>query len=135
MKVFIDTNIFVYQFDMGDETKRSRALDVVASTAHQIVISTQVLFEFYTAISRKLAPPLTAAEAAETTRALAAFDVVTMDADLALRSVDTAARHRLSMWDAAMVEAAASAGCEELWTEDMDTGATLRGVRIVNPLG
>jgi predicted nucleic acid-binding protein len=33
-----------------------------------------------------------------------------------------------------ILEAAAFSGCEELWTEDLDTGATLRGVKIVNPL-
>jgi len=36
-------------------------------------------------------------------------------------------------WDALIVEAAASSGCDRLLTEDMTAGETIRGVQIVNP--
>jgi predicted nucleic acid-binding protein len=40
---------------------------------------------------------------------------------------------RLSFWDAMVVHAAAEAGADVLWTEDLTSGQVLRGVRISNP--
>jgi len=40
----------------------------------------------------------------------------------------------LSFWDALIVAAAESAYCETLWTEDLNHGQVIRGVRIENPL-
>jgi predicted nucleic acid-binding protein len=40
----------------------------------------------------------------------------------------------LSFWDALIVAAAESAHCETLWTEDLNHGQVIRGVRIENPL-
>ncbi len=134
MNVFVDTNIFVYTLDVGDEAKRLKALEVLANTQHRIVISTQVLFEFYAVVSRKLQPALPQSVASEAARYLAQFPVVVTDSRLALRAINTAARDQVSIWDAAMIEAAVAGDCKELWTEDLSTGATLRGVKIVNPL-
>ncbi|WP_448070583.1 hypothetical protein [Georgenia yuyongxinii] len=64
---------------------------------------------------------------------LARLPVVATDADLVLRAVATAGRHQLSVWDALIVEAGAEAGCTQLWTEELVTGSTLRGVRIGDP--
>jgi predicted nucleic acid-binding protein len=44
--------------------------------------------------------------------------------------------HRLtqiSFWDALIVHAARSAGAAVLYTEDLQAGAVLGGVRVVNP--
>lgn len=54
-------------------------------------------------------------------------------AALALGAAATASSHQLSIFDALVVEAAAQARCDELDTEDLADGATIRGVRIVNP--
>jgi predicted nucleic acid-binding protein len=63
----------------------------------------------------------------------ARFDVVaasvaSLKAALALRTM-----HQLSLWDALIVQAARDSGCSVLLTEDLATGATLAGVRIVDP--
>ncbi len=49
---------------------------------------------------------------------------------MALRA---AAEGRACYWDALLVATAAEAGCAAILTEDMADGATLFGVRIVNP--
>jgi predicted nucleic acid-binding protein len=41
--------------------------------------------------------------------------------------------HGLSFYDALIVQAAATSGCQRLLTEDMRHGATIAGVRIENP--
>jgi predicted nucleic acid-binding protein len=48
-------------------------------------------------------------------------------------SLETAARHAIPYWDAAIVEAARSLGCHSLLSEDLRDGTDFRGVRVVNP--
>lgn len=45
----------------------------------------------------------------------------------------SAARWRISYWDAAIVEAACEAGCTTLLSEDLQDGMDFAGVRVVNP--
>ncbi len=42
---------------------------------------------------------------------------------------------RLSYWDALMLASAAEAGCTCMLSEDMQDGARIFGVEIVNPFG
>ncbi len=133
-RVFLDTNILAYDLDAGTPDKQLKARAALARPDHEFVISTQVLLELYVVITRKLRPALPDAAAAEVITSLSRLPVVGTDADLVQRAVALSTRHQLSVWDALIVTAAREAGCEELWTEDLATGAELRGVRIVNPL-
>ncbi len=42
-------------------------------------------------------------------------------------------RHRLSFWDAMIVRSAAELRCDTLWTEDLNDGQVIEGVRVANP--
>lgn len=130
MRVFVDSNIFVYLFDSGDPARQQLAKQAL-ETSHEIVVSTQVLLEFYAVIRRKFG--LTYAEAAI---ALSKVDYPTIATDRALveRAVELANLNQLSIFDAMIVAAAANASCDELWTEDLGTGMVLAGVRVTNPL-
>lgn len=123
----------VYAYDHGSPGKQERAAQLLGAEADDIVISTQVLSEFYWVVTRKLAPPLDEAEARRATRLLAALPVVAVDRALVLAAVDTAHDHRLVLWDAMIVEAAVRSGCDRLVTEDLHHGAVIRGVRIEDP--
>ncbi|MDR0593793.1 MAG: hypothetical protein LBG60_11165 [Bifidobacteriaceae bacterium] len=48
-------------------------------------------------------------------------------------AIETSIRHQVNYWDALIVEAAASAGCARLLTEDLDDGQIISGVRVTNP--
>ncbi len=45
----------------------------------------------------------------------------------------TSILNRISFWDALIVVSAEKSACTELWTEDLNHGQTIRGVRIRNP--
>ena len=49
-------------------------------------------------------------------------------------AIDCSILHRLNYWDALMIAAAEAASCSMLWTEDMQSGSTVRGVAVINPL-
>lgn len=55
-------------------------------------------------------------------------DVAIMQAGFAL-----AERHRLQTFDAIILAATAEAGCDVLYSEDMQNGFEWEGVRVVNP--
>lgn len=131
MTIFLDTNLLAYQFDDSLPDKQSRARDVFAECATDAVISTQVLIELHSVLTRKLGR--TRSDAARVLDALP-LEVIPADAELVRFAAHTAALHGLSIFDAMILEAAVRGGCNELWTEDLTDGSTLRGVRIVNPL-
>ena len=52
---------------------------------------------------------------------------------LCLRAMEIEERYQLSFWDAMIVQAAESAGCEILYSEDFVHGREYEGVLVVNP--
>ncbi len=123
--------MFVYLYDHADAEKQRTARMALAEQSAEIVISTQVLSEFYWVVTRKL--KLDPRAAREGVRQMAMLRVVPIDDRLVLRATDTALTSRLSIWDALIVEAAATAGSNRLLSEDLNDGQIVRDVRIVNP--
>ena len=95
------------------------------------MISTQVLQAFYVAATRKLEiEPLAAKQLLQGFKNL---ETVVVNPALVEEAIDCSILHQLSSWDGLMVASAASAGCEVLMTEDLNSGQVIRGVRIQNP--
>jgi len=110
------------------------ALAILEDAAQHLVVSAQVLEEFYWTVTRKLRPPIPAVEAQTMVRELArATDVVTVDASLVEDAIDLAQRAPLALWDATIVIAAERGGCRELLTEDLNDGQEIEGVLVRNP--
>ena len=130
---FLDTNVLVYAFDASEPTKRARAVALLEDEALDIVLSAQVLNEFYWTVTRKLAPAVPAAVAQEVVRELALGRVVPIDASLVEEAIALSRRHRLSLWDAEIVVAAQRSGCRELLTEDLAHGQAFGSVTVRDP--
>jgi len=133
-KIFIDTNILIYSMDQFDPQKRQRCRAVLKTLKDDLsgVISTQVMQEFYVAATQKLgAEPLIVKDILNS---LERFEIVIIRPDIIKEAIDCGIINRLSFWDALIVVAAQSANCEKLWTEDLNDGQLIRGVRIENPL-
>jgi predicted nucleic acid-binding protein len=132
MRVFLDTNILVYAVDRADPAKRKRAREVIAETGEP-VLSAQVLAEFVAVVTRKLATPMTLAQALRHVEALRGLAVEPIDAGLVVEAVELADRASLSTWDAMIVRAAVRAECDQIATEDLQRGTRIDGVEIVDP--
>lgn len=130
MTVFLDTNVLAYQFDDAVPAKQETARDILVDVAAEAWISTQVQIELHSVLTRRFGLPRSDAQ-----RALGSLEleVLPTDARLVHRAADLATDRQLSIFDALIVEAAAAAGCDELWTEDLNAGEEIRGVRIVDP--
>jgi len=132
-KTFIDTNILVYSLDQADPQKqiKARTLLKTARTSRTGVLSTQVLQEFYVVATGKLKVEPTLAK--KITRSMANFTTVTVDFLLIEQAMEICQSDNLSFWDALIVSAASSAGCQAIWTEGLNHNQVVRGIEIVNP--
>lgn len=134
-RTFLDSNVLVYSVDESpaEKSKHERAVELLSAQPETLVVSTQVLQEFYVVTTRKLKSPLSEEIAAGAVRGIAKLDVVSVDVPLVLSAVDTSRTAQVSLWDALIIEAAGRAGCERVLSEDLNAGQVIRGVRIENP--
>ena len=128
MTAFFDTNILVYA--VSDDLRRSRAREVLAEGG---IISAQVLNEFVSVLRRKQAQDWHVIEAA-----LAAlkqqFSLITpLTEETHAAALALARDHSFSFYDALIVAAAQQARCNALYTQDMQHGREVGGLRIVDP--
>lgn len=132
MKPFADTNIVVYALVPDDTTKQAVAQRILAGLAGpRPAIGTQTLAEtFHVLTRRKGWKP---ADAIKALRVLAGLKVVSLNAEGVLAGLELSARHRLSGWDALVIEAAQQAGCDTLYTEDLQAGQRFGDLEVVNP--
>lgn len=133
MPAFFDTNVLVYCTDTAAPVKQSRARSLVArsAAAGEAVVSTQVLIELFNVLTRKQKMPPPTAQALAL--AYAAWPVVVSDLALVGLAMERSVQHRLSIWDAMVIEAAAQAQAQVLYSEDFSHGQRFGALTVVNP--
>ena len=114
--------------------KQKRASDLIAELrlSGNGVVSIQVLQEYFAVSTRKLGVEVAIAQ--RRMELFSKFDVVIPSVDMLMSAADLYRLRSLSWWDALIVQAAVSAGCAVLLSEDMQHGEVIGGVRIENPL-
>ncbi len=130
---FVDTNVLVYLFDADAPDKRARAQELVRKERDCIVLSIQVLGEFYVTVTRKFAESLSHETAARAVDAFSRFRVQPIHPETVSAAIRRSRSTMLSYWDALIVEAALNAGAGVLFTEDLQDGRRIEGLQIVNP--
>ncbi len=133
---FLDTNVLVYLFDPDAPAKQARAQALVEQALHQhnACISYQVVQETLNVVTRKLATPVKPQDAPELiSKVLMPLCRVLPSEALYLEAMKLKARWQFSFYDALVVAAALEAGCTRLFSEDLQHGQQVGGLRIVNP--
>ena len=133
-KVFLDTNILAYAQDAGSPDKQRKSREVITHLAESGdgAISTQIMQEFFVTATLKLGvPPLAVKGVLKT---FAGFEIVQVSPNLVHEAIDCSILNQLSFWDALVLASAAAAGCSTLYTEDLNAGQTILGVKVENPL-
>ena len=130
---FFDTNILVHADDKAAPAKQRRSIELVAQhrRARTGVLSLQVLQEYFVTVTRKLHVEATIAR--RKVELLAELDVFIPDVDDVLAAIDVHRLHGFSFWDALVLRAAKEAACTVLYSEDLQPGRSIDGVKIVNP--
>lgn len=132
MKPFLDTNILVYAATADEPAKQDTAKGLLTTWGLPgCTISTQVLAEMYNVLAhRKRWAP---GDALQAVQMYTALRVVVLGADAVLAALALAASQRLSTWDAMIVQAALEAGCDTLFSEDLQAGRRFGALQVVNP--
>lgn len=134
MKTFLDTNVLVYAFDGAEPVKQERARELLREAdPESLVVSTQVLSEFFVVVTRKLATPLTLDVAAAAVQEFSALQVVATDSALVRKAIEHVAADQVSYWDALIIAAAIQGSCTHILTEDLQAGRHLGSLQVVNP--
>ncbi len=128
MKAFFDTNILVYA--ATSDTKKRQAAYCLGVGG---IISVQVLNEFVHVARRKLRHDWPQIELALGIFRASLDGIVPVTLDTHTDAVSFAREHSLAFYDALIVAAAIEAGCDTLFTEDMQHGRKFGGLTIVNP--
>ena len=128
MSNFFDSNVLLYSLEKGS-VKQSRC-EALLSTGG--VVSVQVLNEFINAARRKLRLPLP--QIIESLTLLKeGLDVVPLTEEVHRRAVEFALASNFHIYDCNIIAAAELAGCNVLYTEDMNHGQRIGRVSIRNP--
>ncbi len=130
---FFDTNILLYLYNEANPGKQAtaRALFQEHANLGDLVLSTQVVQEFYSVGRRKLGLPRPAL--ARAVRLLLALPMVEVTGQEILSAILMEERYGISFWDALIVAAASSCGAKVLYTEDLNDGQEYGGVVVRNP--
>lgn len=128
-KAFYDTNVLLYLLS-ADSAKADAAEALLAGGGY---LSIQVLNEFAAVATRKLG--LTWREVREVldiVRQVCAVEPLTTATHD--RAIGIAERYRLHFYDALIIASALLAGCQQLYSEDLQAGQRFeRQLRVVNP--
>lgn len=133
MIVTLDTNVLYYATDSLNRDKQIIARSVLDRIVTlESLLTTQVLGEFLAVIRRKNPADFSDACALVSlwSRVL---PIVGTTPDNLLAAAALAQRYRLQFWDSLIIAVARSADVEVMLTEDMQDGAVIDGVRLLNP--
>jgi len=135
-RFFLDTNVFLYEFDTRQPGKSERASQLVRSAiaTRRGVVSYQVVQEFLNVALRRFSRPLPVNEAEMFV--LGIFKpllAVHSSPRLFLEALRICAQHQFSWYDSLIVAAAQQAECSVLYSEDMQDGRRIGDLKIENP--
>ncbi|HEV2363684.1 MAG TPA: PIN domain-containing protein [Caulobacteraceae bacterium] len=129
----LDTNILVYAVDSLAGPRHVLATEIVdRSVDCDCRLTLQALSEFFAVVTRKRLAPM-AGVAAQVTEWLSLFPTMTASADAVRAALAHAVAGRASYWDALLIETAAEGGCAIVLSADLQNGARLGAVSILNP--
>ena len=131
---FIDTNVLLYSLDLHpvEPIKASIAMEIL--TGHDIVLSVQVLQEFYVQATHSRRPdPLPHDLATRLIQKWLRFRIQETTVAVLQSALLLKDRFQTSYWDAAILAAAKAARCRQLLSEDLNHGQDYDGITVINP--
>jgi len=133
---FLDTNVFLYVFDKTAPAKARKASELIrdAITSRKGVVSYQVVQEFLNVALKRFPVPMTVPEAEQ--YIFKVFRVLLSAPPsevLFTEALHLSGRYQFAWYDSLIVAAAIQAECSIIYTEDLQHGLQVRGLRIENP--
>jgi predicted nucleic acid-binding protein len=133
VRVYVDTNVWVYARDGRFPDKQARAQAWLRSLGRSsaMTVSPQVASEHHSVAQRKLG--LRPAAARQATEAILVWCDAPLTRTEIARALDLQAKFRTSWWDAAHLASALAARCTHFLTEDAQSAPAIEGMKIIDP--
>jgi predicted nucleic acid-binding protein len=130
---FIDTNIWLYAFTVGNDAEKTARAKALIETQSAVFVSTQVINEACVNLIKKA--HFSEQQVQQLIESFyAKYLVVELSKSLLLKASTLREQHALSFWDSIIVASALSANVTVLYSEDMQDGVVVENrLRIVNP--
>jgi predicted nucleic acid-binding protein len=130
---FVDTNILIYAHDGSAGAKHIQSVGLLTRLFDEGTgaLSMQILTEFYAAATKKLG--MRSEEAGEVIRDLAGWTLHRPAHSDLLAAAQLHRRHKISWWDALVIQSATELGCDTLWSEDLSHQQRYGAVTVKNP--
>jgi predicted nucleic acid-binding protein len=131
---FVDTNVLLYAIsrDPGESAKAERANEILEDG--DLGLSVQVLQEFFVQATRSTRPDaLPHEQAVALIESFLRFPAQEITPAVMTAALGTCERFGISYWDAAILEAARTLGCDVVLSEDLSDGESYDGMRVENP--
>ena len=134
-KIFIDTNILVYASieDAENIEKRNKAKEFMSKLDSVIILSTQVINEFYVTLLKNKIPDSEIQK--KIMELLVKTELTTISMKTISESWKLRERYNLSYWDSLIVSSTLENECKILYSEDLQNNMKINGKLIIkNPL-
>jgi predicted nucleic acid-binding protein len=135
-KYLVDTNILVYAYDRSEPDKQAKALELIDTLARDNsgYLSPQILAEFFTVVTRKIAAPMSMEQGyASLSNYIQSWDIVDLTSAIVLEGARGVMDHRLSFWDSLIWATARMNQIPAILSEDFSHNSVIEGVRFINP--
>ncbi len=133
MKKYIDTNVFLYAFLNQDSHKKLVSVKMLTQAVWEGSgwISLQVVKEFSNVMVKKSTKALP--EILSALEIFKRFNLVQESLLSVRRALEIRDKYQLQFYDSLMLAAAERAGCDEIYTEDLNNGQFYCGIKAINP--
>ena len=136
-KALIDTNILVYAYDLSESEKQQKSLTVLDRLVvlDSAVVSSQVLSEFFSTVTRIIPEPLALEDAEKrVTQFCQIWPVLQVNEMIIFEAIRGVKTHKFSFWDALIWATARLNQVGTILSEDFSHDSYVEGVRFINPL-
>ena len=133
-KVFIDSNIFIYAYTSDDERKHSIAHHLLRHNVfnNEIIISVQILTEFYSVMARYKYPHNEIKSCLN--EIIEQVQVMPLELETIKQCLYIKEKYGSSWWDSLVLASALENNCVILYSEDMQSNQVIENtLRIINP--
>lgn len=131
---FVDTNVLLYAISKASDEAAKAEIAIDLLKLDDLALSVQVLQEFYVQATRRgKSDALSHDQAASLIESFLRYRVQSNTVSIMRAALATRERFQISYWDASVIEAARTLGCDEVLSEDLNDGQSYEGVVVVNP--
>jgi len=131
---FVDTNVLLYAISKASDEAAKAEIAIGLLKLNDLALSVQVLQEFYVQATRRgKSDALSHDQAASLIESFLRYRVQSNTVSIMRAALETRERFQISYWDASVIEAARTLGCDEVLSEDLNDGQSYEGVVVVNP--